>query len=301
MRRFTLRVPDAYEGCTLYEFLREGARISDGCIRRAKRREGGLVLDGEAVWVRAPLRAGQLAEIAIDDERGSTAAPECTDLEVLFEDEDLIVVNKPAGVAMYPCAGHERGTLLNFVAGHCRQRGPIPGLHAVHRLDVGTSGVALFATSAFAKERLQQQLASGVFSRSYLAICHGVAPSEQIIDEPIGRMPDNPRQFGVVPDGKHARTLVRRLEAIEAPEVPEAFSLVRAELETGRTHQVRIHLAHIGHPILGDSAYGLASELIGRPALHSWRARLLHPLSQAQLCFEAPLPRDIEDVLTRGA
>ena len=291
-------VEPAYDGTRVYDVLRQRLRVSDGCVRRAKQVDGGVRVDGMSVRVNEKVRAGQTVALAYDAPglpgSATDMEPEFSAVRMLHVDAGLLVVDKPAGIVMYPSPGHARGTLANRVAGWLKARGMAGGLQAVHRLDAGTSGIAVFARHSLAKERLQQQLHTGAFAREYLAVCSGWLEADVgTIDAPLGKVSTSPNAFGVVPDGKPALTrfwVVRRLTAPDG----SRCSLVRVRLETGRTHQIRIHFSHAGHPLVGDETYGAASALIARPALHSHHVALAHPITGARIVAESPLPPDMQ-------
>jgi 23S rRNA pseudouridine1911/1915/1917 synthase len=202
---------------------------------------------------------------------------------IRYQDERLLVVEKPAGMLAHPVAAGQGGTLADWVRAHCDGEA-----HLVGRLDRDTSGLVLVARTAAVRGRLDRQLARRLVRRGYRAVVAGTPrPSEGVVDAPIGRDASDPPLRAVVPDGVPARTRYRVLECF-----PRA-SLIELELETGRTHQIRVHMAHIGHPLLGDRWYGgIGLELIDRQALHAHRLAFPGP-SGAEIVFESPLPDDI--------
>jgi 23S rRNA pseudouridine1911/1915/1917 synthase len=212
-------------------------------------------------------------------------------LEVLYDDEDLVVVVKPAGMVVHPAPGHSSGTLVHALLGRGGSWSTAggearPGI--VHRLDRGTSGLMIAARSDAAHRDLSRQLATRTLSRTYLAIARGRPPAPAgVLEGPVGRDPRNRLRMAVVEGGRTARTRYRLLEA------RSGYSLLELELDTGRTHQIRVHLTALGHPIAGDAEYGgrRAGEP-GRPMLHAVRLRLRHPRTGAAMEFEAPPPRD---------
>lgn len=294
----------AHDGARVYDVLRGQLGASDGCVRRAKHVAGGLRLDGEPVRANAHVKAGQRVELAIDAPGmpGSSTdmAPETGGVRIVHADADVLVVEKPAGLVMYPSPGHPDGTLANRLAGWMAQHGKQSGLHAVHRLDAGTSGLVAFARNSYAKERLQASLHTDALARGYLAVCEGCPGSpEGTVDAPLSKLSTRPNVYGVVPGGKPAITHYQVIRRFQNP-AGETLSLVDLRLETGRTHQIRIHMAHIGCPLAGDVAYGKASSLIARPALHAARLSFVHPLTGGRLEFESPLPADMAALLPPG-
>lgn len=316
MRTVTHIVEDALDGAPLWCVLEDRLFASAITIKRAKRVPGAITLDGTPARSTSVIRDGQEVALAIDDvtlrlvgpEGCASVEPQPGPLDIVYEDEDLVVVNKPAGLVVHPCSGQRDHTLGNFLLWHLlHERGIACALHPVHRLDVGTTGLIAFATSGYAQARLQAQLERGVFVREYLAVCEGV-PAEPagVIAAPIGRVGYGPRSWDVCPNGNPATTHYQVVCALEADGSLPARSLVRLRLETGRTHQVRVHMAHLGHPLLGDAAYGFGERQpeqpappapIARPALHSAHLRCVQPVTGAAIEFEQPLPADMTALL----
>lgn len=267
--------------------------LATSAIRRAKRREKGLLLDGEDIYTSYPVKPGQVVAILADDKLPSAIVPNDGPVDILYEDADLLVVDKPAGLAVHPCAGSWDDSLGARLVHYYHQTGLEADFHPVHRLDKGTSGLMVVAKHPSAQHILTQQLHSGGFLRAYLAVCEGCPlPSAGVVDAPMGRSDDSYIRQEVRPDGKSARTHYEVLER------GGRFSLLRLVLETGRTHQIRVHMAWLGHPLVGDFLYGTEdSELIARPALHSHRLELKHPFTGENLVFEAPLPEDMNRLL----
>lgn len=294
-------VSPEYDGCTVQEVLRGQLMASLRCVRRAKRRPGGILLDGREAWTTACVRAGQSVSFAIDDEfrpgqTGIVAQPGRVD--VVYRDADVLVVDKPAGQVMYPGPGHADGTLLNHMMQLFLDGGYAGYPHAVNRIDGTTTGLVVFATSSHAKDRLQRQLHTNAFQREYLALCTGMLLQRQgVVDAPIARVEQGRIGFAVDPAGKPAVTRYRAIGTFDLPDGAGCATLVRLRLETGRTHQIRLHMASLGHPLLGDAFYGTCSDDIGRAALHSYRLALDHPVTGHRLSCRAPLPPDMARLL----
>jgi 23S rRNA pseudouridine1911/1915/1917 synthase len=247
---------------------------------------GAVLVDGSpAVRAATRVRESAVVEIMLPDDAERRALPEPEDrpLDVLYEDQQLIAVNKPAGVVVHPSYKNTSGTVLNALLHRVRERSEVrPGI--VTRLDKETSGVMLVALTAGVHARLQRS----EIRKEYLAVVRGVlVPPRGTIDLALGRDQLDRRRI-VAEDGGIPSTT--KYEVVSAG---GGLSLVRCELVTGRTHQIRVHLAARGWPIVGDSAYGVTDERIARVALHSWRVRLSHPVSGEPLEIEAPLPADI--------
>ncbi|MDJ0693381.1 RluA family pseudouridine synthase [Mastigocoleus sp. MO_188.B34] len=228
--------------------------------------------------------------------------PESIPLNILYEDDQILILNKPAGLVVHPAPGHPDGTLVNAVLAHCPNLPGIGGVQRpgiVHRLDKDTTGAIAIAKTELAHQHLQAQLKAKTARREYLGIVYG-APSQSdgTVNLPIGRHPVDRKKMAVVPVEKGGR------EAITHWQIKERlgnFTLMQFQLETGRTHQIRVHSTHIGHPIVGDPVYGsgrsLKVNLTGQ-ALHAWRLKLIHPISQEWMEFCAPLPEEFTKLLT---
>ncbi len=268
--------------------------LSTSAIRRSKRRPHGLLVDGEDIYTSYLVHSGQVVAILADDTSPSDITPNDGPVDIFYEDDDLLVVNKPAGLAVHPCAGSWDDSLGARLVGYYRRMGREADFHPVHRLDKGTSGLMVVARHPAAQHSLTAALHSGAFLRAYLAVCEGLpSPAAGVIDAPLGRTESSYIKQCVRPDGKSARTHYQVLEH------SGRFSLVRLVLETGRTHQIRVHMAHIGCPLAGDFLYGTEEpELISRPALHSARLELRQPFTGAELEFECPLPEDMARLLS---
>ena len=294
-RYLTLHIGPELAGQEVNTLLRRRLGLSGTVLRRVKWLEDGIALDGARVNVRARAQEGQTLSVRLTlPAPTSGVVPAPGPLVIVYEDADLIVLSKAPGVLVHPGHGHFDDTLGNFLMYHYKELGEESDFHPIHRLDKGTSGLLAVAKHPHAQEKLKDQLHTRAFRRVYLAVCDGAPPQPSgTVDAPIGPVDGSLAARRVRPDGKPARTHYRLLRTF-APR-----SLVELELETGRTHQIRVHMAHLGCPLTGDFLYGREDRaLIGRPALHSAALELDHPLTGVRLRFAAPLPADMAALIS---
>ena len=290
MRRLELAITPELAGVKVDTLLKRHMGLSGTVVRRIKWLDDGILVDGVRVNTRFCPEAGQVLSARLSDpQRSSGIVPAPGPLDIVYEDEDLIVLNKAPGVPVHPGPGHFDDTLGNFLVNYYEKTGQEADFHPVHRLDRGTTGLIVAAKHPHAQEALKHQLHTENFRRLYLAVCEGLPdPIHGTIDAPLGPRPGSLVEQMARPDGKPARTRYGVLRHWGAR------SLVSLKLETGRTHQIRVHMAHIGHPLTGDFLYGAEDQnLIGRPALHSGYLSFLHPLTGEKLQFSVPLPDDM--------
>lgn len=234
--------------------------------------------------------AGDVVEVEVPEAYVVDPTAEQIPLEVVYEDEEIAVINKPAGMVVHPAPGHYTGTLVHALLGRggswsASGGSARPGI--VHRLDKGTSGLMVVARNDASHRSLSAQLKDRSLSRTYLAIVRGVIKSDQgDLEGPIGRHPKERKRMAVVAGGRFART---RYAVVERR---RGHTLLRCDLDTGRTHQIRVHLAAMGHPVAGDSEYGGGEAGLERPLLHAWRLRLRHPRTGNEVSFEVAPPDD---------
>lgn len=297
MRRLELSIPPELAGVKVDTLLKRHLHLSGTVVRRIKWLSDGILVDGARVNTRFCPREGQVLSVRLDDpERRSGIVPAPGPLDILYEDGDMVVLNKAPGVSVHPGPGHFDDTLGNFLLYHYDLEGETADFHPVHRLDRGTSGLLAAAKHPHAQEVLKNQLHTNAFRRTYLAVCEGVPqPLEGTIEAPLGPRPGSLMEQMVRPDGKFARTRYKVLGTYGGR------ALVKLQLDTGRTHQIRVHMAYMGHPLTGDFLYGEENRaLIGRPALHSARLELRHPVTGEQMIFSAPVPQDMENLVSAG-
>ena len=264
-------------------------------------KSGDALLDGAQVRPRDPVKAGQVVTLNAALGIETDAEPEAIPLDVLYEDADVLVIDKPAGLVVHPGAGNPRGTLVNALLHRDARLAELPRAGIVHRLDKDTSGVMVVARSQRAHTGLIEQLSGREVHRQYLAVAVGAMIAGGTVDEPIGRHPHDRIRMAVTDSGRPAVTHYRVQERFRA------HTVLECRLETGRTHQIRVHMAHIRHPLVGDPMYGgslrlpkaasdeLTAVLRGfrRQALHAQRLSFSHPGSGEQIACEAPVPADM--------
>jgi 23S rRNA pseudouridine1911/1915/1917 synthase len=261
--------------------------IDDGFITvRAARAKPGLRLE-----------RGQVVVVRVPEPQEAAAQAEAIPLDIIHEDADLLVINKPAGMTVHPAPGHPSSTLVNAILAHCRDLSGVGGVlrpGIVHRLDRETSGAIVVAKSDAAHQSLARQLEDRSVEKTYLALVTGTpTPQEGVIDAPIARDPRNRQRMAIVEGGRPAVTAYRVIERFSGA------SLVEARPRTGRTHQIRVHLAAVGHPIVGDRVYGKPSPLVARQFLHAHRIGFAHPRTGERVQYEAPLSDDLRAALEK--
>ena len=297
------------KGCAVetlrFTALADAARLdrflSDSCsdITRSRLRqlilEGNVTLDGSAAKPASRLRTGQVVVVTVPDPVPSELTPQDIPLDVVYEDADLLVVNKPAGLTVHPAPGHPDGTLVNAVLALCPDLQGIggtlrPGI--VHRLDKNTSGLMVVAKSGQAHAALAGQLKRRRVTKRYLALVHGSPErAEALIDAPIGRHPKNRKKMAIVAGGREASTRYKVVKSYAK------HTLVEAAPVTGRTHQIRVHLASIGHPLVGDEVYGRAELGLARHFLHAAVLGFRLPSNDEYAEFDSALPDDLQRFL----
>jgi 23S rRNA pseudouridine1911/1915/1917 synthase len=294
--RLTLEVPLAAAGSRADRFVADASGISRAQVQRLIG-EGRLTARGHPLKANTVLTAGVMLELDVPDARPVEPQAESIPLRVVHEDADLLVVDKPAGLVVHPAPGHESGTLVNALLGRDEAFGSIGGTDRpgiVHRLDRDTSGLLMVARTERAHTHLQALLKARRVKKTYLALVAGsVAAALGRIEAPIGRDPRNRLRMAVTPDGRPSVTGYRVKERFAG------WTLLELDLVTGRTHQIRVHLAHIGHAVARDPLYGVGDARRGpdgleRMFLHAWRLEFVPVSGDRLLRLEAPLPDELE-------
>jgi len=298
----TLKVPAEQAGQRLDQAL--AALLPDYSRSRLKAwiDAGEVLVDGAVLRPRDKVSGGETVSIAATLVEETDAVAQAIPLELVHEDRHVFVINKPAGLVVHPGAGNPDQTLQNALLALDSKLAALPRAGIIHRLDKDTSGLLVVAKTLEAQTALVRQLQARTVSRRYLAVVLGAAPESGTVETPIGRHPTQRTRMASVATGKPAVTHYRTLRR------GDGWTLVECRLETGRTHQIRVHMDAIGHPLLGDPVYGprrtpaLLVQRIGdfaRQALHAWRLGLVHPQTGLPMSWEAPPPADFQELLTR--
>lgn len=286
----TMQIEKNWQGKKLEQYLKKELYLTPAQIRSLKFRENGIQRNGERCRVNQILQTGDVLTILIQEQRtdcgkvkGSGVMP-----EILYEDADVICVWKPAGRVTHPVAGHSQDTVAGDLATYFTSLGEPTVIHSIGRLDKDTSGILVFARSRIAAARLWEQKEQGIFTKEYLAWCRGAFPPDalkevQVIDAPIGKaenIPGQGQKMQVTEEGRRAVTHYQVLKQ------QDGQALVRLWLETGRTHQIRVHMAHIGHPLMGDPLYGSGIPHQDAARLCAWKVRFLQPFTGKEIVLE---------------
>ena len=309
--QLSARVPTAAAGRRLDQVLAELFSEFSRSRLQLWVKAGAVLLNGQAVAARYKVVGGETVEIRAELRAESEVRPQDIPLDIRFADEYLLIINKPAGLVVHPAAGNPEGTLQNALLHYDASLASLPRAGIVHRLDKDTSGLMVVARNLAAHKSLVEQLQARTVHREYLALVQGEVTAGGSVDAPMGRHPRDRLRMAVVPSGKPAVTHYRVAERFAA------YTLLSVRLETGRTHQIRVHMAYIHHPLVGDPLYGgrlrlpravsagLRAALTGfrRQALHATRLELCHPASGETLGWEADIPADFAQLLgvLRGA
>ena len=285
MRELAFPVPLEYDGVRLKSFLRGYCGLSSRLMIKLKRQPMGITNNGLHAIVTDTLNTSDVVRILIPDDE-KQLEPINLPLSVIYEDCDILVVDKPANMPMYPTPGHDSDSLANAVAAYFLNSAQKLAFRPVYRLDKDTTGLVVLAKNSYAAARL-----SGSIQKEYIAVCEGKLSGNGVIREPIGLKEGHRIQREVTSDGKDAIT---KWTAICSA---NRHSMVALELETGRTHQIRVHLAYLGYPLAGDDIYGGSLSLIARQALHCGKICFIHPVTALKMKFTCDLPSDMQNLL----
>lgn len=284
-------VTTKYDRHSVKSILTQELGLARQVLTRLKR-SGEVLINGDPCYLRDMAFVGDILTVIMREELEQDIPPEDIPLNIVFEDEHLLIVDKLPGLVVHPTKGYTSGTLANAVIHHWRVAKQDYVFRPVHRLDRDTSGLVVIAKNPFAQEALTMQHQTREWRKFYIAIaCGEMTEPRGAIDAPIARVGNGSRARMISSDGQEALTLWEIVRLL-----PGA-TLVRAELVTGRTHQIRVHLAHIGHPLLGDEVYGTFSSVIKRQALHAAELQFTHPVSKEIMVISCPLPTDMENAI----
>lgn len=274
----------------LRDYLFNVLKFSSRLVKRAK--EGQILVNGEPKTVRYQLKMDDVLEIHVPIEKSESMHPEKMPLDIVYEDEDVIVVNKLAGIPTIPSRLHPNGTLANSLLYYYKNNHIPYTIHVVTRLDKDTSGLVLIAKHPYSHSLLSSMQQNGKIERKYVAIVHGNLHCESgTIDEPIGRKPNSIIERTVMQTGKRAITHYKRIKQTEQ------YAVVEVELETGRTHQIRVHFSYLGNPLVGDDLYGGKTGMIKRQALHCSEITFTHPFTKEYITVQSDLPEDLISII----
>jgi 23S rRNA pseudouridine1911/1915/1917 synthase len=284
------------DGMQVRTILERKLGVSRKLLSKLKLTELGLTVNGMRVYTSDRVHTGDVVTIRMEKEYSDDILPEPLPIDVVFEDDDLLIVNKPAGIIVHPTHGHYTGTLANGVVQYWAERGEIVRFRPIHRLDEHTSGLVVIAKTPYVHQQLSEQLQADEIEKRYLAFVHNrPEPYAGTVNEPIDRDPERPHLRIVTPDGYAS---VTHYETAAVYGDGQA-ACVRLKLETGRTHQIRVHMKHIGCPLIGDDMYGPdegpgeADEVAGRQALHAESIAFTHPITRERMKWTALLPDDL--------
>jgi len=311
MSKFKYTVTSLDEGCSVKELIRNNFSFSSRMMARIKRNDC-IYLNGDTVRLFVVPNPGDVIEIDLPEEQ-SHFSPQNIPIVVVFEDADLLVINKPPGYVVHPTAGHPVNTMANGIAKYILDTNQSFKIRFINRLDMDTSGLLVIAKNAHCQEEIVKQMKTGKVSKKYLAVVDGILTNDTgIIDLPIGR-PDPERvERGVMENGHpsitHYTVLQRfgqtdansKTHAAESARSKTGFTLIELRLETGRTHQIRVHMSHMGFPIVSDHLYGKTNaRLIERQALHSHFISFYHPITNEFIELTAEIPEDIQSLICK--
>lgn len=274
------------------ELLKLKFQISDRLLVKLKKNKI-IWLNSTPTFVDSRLKPFDIVEILIDfEEKSENIIPTQMDLNIIYEDEYYIVINKPSGIAIHPSILHYTDSLANGVKFYFEQKNIKKKIRPINRLDKDTSGIVIFAKNEYIQEFLVKEMKKNTFFKEYIAVCEGIFESKiGTINLPIGRKENSIIERCVCSNGDIAITHYNVLKSLKNT------SVVHVTLETGRTHQIRVHLSNIGHPILGDTLYGNPSSVINRQALHAYKVKFIHPITGLNVEYIATIPSDIKSII----
>jgi len=282
-------------GKRLDSFLANQEKATTRSRLQALIESGHVTVNGSSAKPSYKVKSGDIVRISMPAASPVDIVPQDIPISFIYQDEHIAVVDKPQGLPVHPGPGHPDGTLVNAILAHCPDIAGVggeirPGI--VHRLDKDTSGLIMIAKTHDAHQNLSAQISSRNVDKGYLALCKGLLTKDDgIIDAPIGRDPYNRKRMAVVEDGRYAKTMYTVIERFESS------TFLSVKLETGRTHQIRVHMAHLNHPLVGDTVYGRSSNIVSRHFLHAHYLAFRHPITGEPVEFQSDLPKDLSSAL----
>ncbi len=290
-RKLKYTITNEFHNKTIEQFLKS-MDFPHQAIVQLKKTHEGILKNGTWAYVNEKLSTGDILDLhLVEDVNDTSIEPIPVDLCILYEDEDLLVINKPANMPVHPSMNHHEGTLANGLLYYFKERGQNFTFRCINRLDRDTSGLTIVAKHLLSGGILSRQVSNREIKRTYRAICHGLVPENGTIDAPIARAAESTIERCVdFENGEKAVTHFKRI----AYDDNKDLSLVELHLETGRTHQIRVHMKHISHPIIGDFLYNPDFRFCQRQALHSASLEFVHPITKKEMHFASPLPEDLK-------
>ncbi|HWR42589.1 RluA family pseudouridine synthase [Sporomusa sp.] len=287
----THKVSQEHASLTIEDYLKQVLHYSGRKIQKLTRQKG-IFLNGKAAFLQKQLKLQDTLRVLVVEDISYGVQPEAGNIEILYEDDYVLILNKPPYQLVHPTGQTTSGTLANYLAYHLAEKGVVSTVRPVHRLDRETSGCIIFAKDSRSQFLLEQQLKERVLKRTYWALTKGIVePPAGTINAPIGPHPTSPNRRAIHAKGEEAVTHYQTIRRFSDA------SLMELSLDTGRTHQIRVHLAHLGYPIIGDRMYGVRSPLMSRQALHAVSITFEHLGDNRQITVNAPLPLDFERIL----
>lgn len=294
-RRVSVVIDETLDSREIKYILKTKLFMSQRLISKLKKRQDGILLNGSPAYVVHVVHTGDVLTLRLSDEEDNSEniVPTKGDVDIVYEDDDLLLINKPAGLSVHPSMGNFYDTLANYVAYHYKNLGLAFTFRPINRLDKNTSGLMLVAKNSYAQDSMAKLHREGLLKRQYLALVEGEMRDDfGTVEVPIARADASAIKREVNPLGKYARTDYKVIKRLDGA------SLLEVSPITGRTHQIRVHMAYIGHPLMGDFLYGNeCTDVISRHALHSYKIQFMRPFSGEQKAFEISLPDDIKRAL----
>ncbi|MCA0755431.1 RluA family pseudouridine synthase [Paenibacillus sp. N4] len=295
-------VTEAEHGKTVRTVLERQLGVSRKLLSQVKLTEHGLTVNEKRAYTTAPVSRGDVIRVRMLREESDDILPQPIPVQIIFEDEDLLIANKPAGMIVHPTHGHYTNTMANGIVRHWLEKGERVRFRPVHRLDEDTSGLVAVAKTAYVHQQLSEQMQANGFLKLYRAYVYGCPqPDRGTVDAPIDRDPEEPHIRIVTPEGYPSVTHYETVKSFGENGGKPLAAAVRLKLETGRTHQIRVHMKHIGCPLIGDKMYGPKEgaveaweEAVSRQALHAETLGFTHPITKRWMEWQAPLPPELE-------